>query len=325
MNELISFIKERASLFFLFVGLAILVGLLYYVDFDIIRASFNMIGSKIVIVFAIPIIWISCNTLCISTLTQHQIPFHHLLYNQITGDAYNVLTPFAGLGGEPYKIKHLTNWLSLDKASEAILRDRLIHTLSGIFYSCLTLWIVLFIVELPQSFFFTFIVIGTVLALLTALLGFVILSDKPEKFLGIILKKLKLLEEFRGNALNHSIFFQALLLKTLGRFLNLVEIYTIFYLLGVSVGFSDVMTVSAMLSLTSTLLFIIPQGIGINEAGISGALKLIGHSVELGLSIGLIRRARVLFWAVFGLSLHFFSLLVKNIQFDKQIEHKKQH
>lgn len=320
MSELLNSIKKRSSLVFLFIGLAILVALLYYMDFSVIADSFNMVGNKIFLVFAVSMLWIVCNTLCVSTLVNHQVPFYHLLYNQVTGDGYNVITPFAGLGGEPYKIKHLTNWLSLDEASETIMRDRLIHSLSGILYTCLTLWVVILFIPLEKALYITFVILGIVLTAFSIIYSFIILSDKPEKVLGKIMKKMKLLEEFRSNRLSKKIFFQALFYKMFGRVLNMVEFVVIFLLLGIAPDLLEIITIAAMLALSGTFLFIIPQGIGVNEAGISGAFQLIGRPVELGLGVGLIRRARVLFWALFGIALHLSVLFYRNFYLKRQRE-----
>lgn len=322
MNKFITLIKRKSNLVFLFIGVLVLIALLSYMDFSVIAESFNQLGKKIGIVFVVPIFWIVCNVLCVSTLIQHRVPFWSLMYNQITGDAYNVITPFAGLGGEPYKIKHLTNWLSLDEASELAMRDRLIHSLSGILYTGLTLWVVVLFVNLETSFFLTFSTFATVLTLAATLLGFLILSEAPNKFLGVILKKLKLLKDFRSNPLKKSIFLKALVYKLLGRALNMIEFLVILYLLGMQPTFLEIATISAMLSLSGTLLFIIPQGIGVNEAGISGAFKLIGQPIELGLGVGLIRRARVLFWALFGIALHFSFFMIQTLSLKKRTSTK---
>ena len=283
-------------------------------DTQIIVKSFELVGAKIFLVFAVALLWIICNTLCISTLLKHQIPFHNLLYNQITGDAYNVITPFAGLGGEPYKVTHLTNWVSIDTASEAIFRDRLIHSLSGLMYTGIMTLVVVTFMPLEQKLFFAFAGIGLLLTIFSGLLSFLILSNVPNKFLGGLLKKLKLLENFRSNPLKRSTFIQALFLKLLGRVLNLLEFMMIFFLLGLQPAFLEIVTISAMLALSGTLLFIVPQGIGVNEAGISGAFKLVGRSADLGLSVGLIRRARVLFWAFFGVGLHLSVTLIRKVR-----------
>lgn len=320
MTDKASRIKQRTSIFFLFIGLVILGTLLYYMDFSVIAKSFNLVGAKIFFVFAVAIIWIICNTLCVSTLVGHRIAFHHLLYNQVTGDGYNVITPFAGLGGEPYKVTHLANWLTLEEASETIMRDRLIHSLSGIIFTCMTLWAVVIFLPLEQSFFYTFTIIGTVLSIFSFIYSYIILSSAPEKLLGTLLKKLNVLKNFRSNPLERTIFLQALFFKILGRIANMLEFVVIFLLLGIDPVLLDIVTISAMLALSGTLLFIIPQGIGVNEAGISGAFKLIGQSVDVGLTVGLIRRARVLFWALLGVGIHLLTLVIKKSYLIKEKE-----
>ena len=316
--------KGRKNLLFLLLGVAILACLVYYMDVSILVNSFRLLGAKIFFVFGVAILWISCNAYCLSTLLGHKIPFYHVLYTQVTGDGYNVITPFAGLGGEPYKAKHLSNWVTLDTASEAIFRDRLIHSLSGIRYTSLTMLVVLLLVPLEKTYFITFTIIGLVLTAVSVLLTLLILSNAPNQFLGKILRKLKILKDYRSNPLDKGTFLKALFLKLMGRGLNLMEFLMIFTLLGISPSLLELVTISAMLSLSGTLLFIVPQGIGVNEAGISGAFKLVGRSANLGLSFGLIRRARVLFWAVFGVSLHLLFVLFRKRKKRKlQLESKK--
>jgi len=311
VKETKSTFKKYSGLFFLIIGILILAVLIYFLDIKVILESFSLLGYKIFFVFIPAIFWIMANTMCLSTLLQHKIPFPNLLFNQVTGDAYNVITPFAGLGGEPYKMKHLTNWVSLNDASEAILRDRLIHSLSGITYTSFTLLAVVVLIPLEKAFFITFITVGLVLLVFAAILAFIILSSAPNKYFGAIMKKLKLLEDYRSNPLSRITFLKAWSLKMIGRFLNMVEFLVIFILLGMLPDLNEIITISAMLSLSGTLLFIIPQGIGVNEAGISGAFKLIGYPLELGLTFGLIRRARVIFWALFGVGLHVGYLFLK--------------
>jgi len=304
-------LSKKNYLFLLF-GLIVFFGLIYLFDTEVILESFDLLGIKIFLVFSVAILWIICNTLCLSTLINHQIPFRSLLYNQITGDAYNVITPFAGLGGEPYKANHLTNWISLNEASEAILRDRLIHSLSGILFTSITLAIVIVSVPLDAALLNVFVITLILLATVSILLMLAILSNIPYKFLGHLLKKLKLLKDYRSNPLDKIVFIKALSFKLVGRTIAMLEFLCIFLLLGKTPTFIEIVTIIAMLALSGTLLFIVPQGIGVNEVGISGGFQLIGLPVELGLSFGLIRRARILFWAFLGIGIHYFYHLMKS-------------
>ena len=131
---------------------------------------------------------------------------------------------------------------------------------------------------------------------------------------------MKLLKEFKSKPLKRSIFLKALSFKLLGRVLNMLEFIVIFILLGIQPELLEIVTIAAMLALSGTFLFIIPQGIGVNEAGISGAFQLIGKPIELGLGVGLIRRARVLFWALFGIALHLSVLFYRNFLLKEQRE-----
>ena len=320
MNNLGNFIKKKSSLFFLFVGLSILAALIYYLDYSVITEAFSMVGNKIFLVFVVSIGWIICNTFCISTLVNKKVSFYHLMYNQVTGDGYNAITPFAGLGGEPYKIKHLTNWISLDEASEAIMRDRLIHSLSGILFTCLTLWLVIIFTHLESAYLIPFTILNIVLTVFSILFSLIILSDKPNKYLGKMMMKLKLIEEFKSKPLAKGIFLKALSYKMLGRVFTLAEFTVIFLLLGITPDLLEIVTVVAMLALSGTFFFIIPQGLGVNEVGISGAFQLIGRPIDLGLGVGLIRRSRVLFWALFGITLHLAVLFYRNFYLKRQRE-----
>lgn len=48
----------------------------------------------------------------------------------------------------------------------------------------------------------------------------------------------------------------------------------------------------------------IPQGIGVNEAGLTAAFRILGWSTSDALALGLLRRARIVGWALMGLLLH---------------------
>ena len=67
----------------------------------------------------------------------------------------------------------------------------------------------------------------------------------------------------------------------------------------------------ALLSLSSTIFFVIPQGLGVSEGSSSWAFKILGLGGELGLIFGLIRRSRVIFWAILGVAIHLTVLLIR--------------
>ena len=88
------------------------------------------------------------------------------------------------------------------------------------------------------------------------------------------------------------------------KFLLCLKVSFIFILLGFTPSLIDLLAVLTMLTVSSSIMFIFPQGIGVHEASIAGAFKMLGYSTTLGLSFGLIRRARTIFWVLFGVVLH---------------------
>jgi uncharacterized membrane protein YbhN (UPF0104 family) len=97
----------------------------------------------------------------------------------------------------------------------------------------------------------------------------------------------------------------------------MVELLVIFSILGYSPSIIDLTAVAGMISTSATLFFIIPQGLGVNEIGISSALALLTYPASLGITFGLIRRARMIFWALFGLALHLGFSVVKRFSLSR--------
>lgn len=84
-----------------------------------------------------------------------------------------------------------------------------------------------------------------------------------------------------------------------------------FMIFSLSPNFFDLTAVAGFISTSATIFFIIPQGLGVNELGISTALDILGYTAALGITFGLIRRARMIFWALFGVALHLAVSVVK--------------
>ncbi len=301
--------KKISVYLFLFLGLAILGYLMYNIEWEALKSAFTMVGYQIFIVFAAALLWISCNALCLSVLADHKVPFFYLMYTQITGDAYNSITPFGGLGGVPVKINNLTKYLNFHQASETIIRDQLIHSTSGIMFTAFLSFLAIGILPNEEAYIIPLLITGVVFLVLSILFTLLIFSEKPGKLLQRLLTKIKMLSDYRSNPIDRATFLKALGFKMLGRVISMIELLIIFMLLGFAPSFLDILTVMTVLTIGSSILFIFPQGIGVHEAGITGAFSILGYSAAMGLSFGLIRRARSLFWMIFGIALHLLVVL----------------
>ncbi|MEL6867776.1 MAG: lysylphosphatidylglycerol synthase domain-containing protein, partial [Bacteroidota bacterium] len=295
------------------IGVIILCLMIYNMEITVVAESLSTVGGMVFLVFATAIPWIFANAMSIANLTRNKIPFLDLLYIELTGDAYNAIIPLAGLGGEPYKIKQINNWLDLDVASNAIVHNRLIHSLTGILFTSIMVALSVYLVDLPENIILPMMIASGVLFVVAAIMTWVTLSSAPTRLSAYIMRKLQILDNHRVEALPASRFLISFFFKMLGRALNLLELMAIFYVLGYDIHMANVVMVSAFLSLSATLFFIIPQGLGVNEAGVSTAFVILGLGAPVGLIFGLVRRARVIFWAIVGVALHVTVLIIRKI------------
>jgi hypothetical protein len=242
--------------------------------------------------------------LCV--LLDNKVLFRDAMYTQLSGDAFNIITPLLGMGGEPYKARHLANFVPLEDSSRAIVQSRLIHALSGVVFTAIILTLTIITVDLSGYPGFALgLTVATVIMVVTSgLLLWVTMSRVPSRFTGLVLSKLKIVEEFRHDQLSWPKFWATMALKMIGRGGTYMELYFIFLVLDIAPKFADVVLVEAMIMVSVSLFFFVPQGLGVNEAGIVTAFNIAGYAAASGVVYGLIRRARMVVYALLGLFIY---------------------
>ncbi len=284
-------------------GVGIIAALLFYVPIELVGNSLALIGGKVFLVFSVAILWIVTNTLATSTLVRNKVPFLDLLYNNITGEAYNTILPLASLGGEPYRIQHMTNWLDLHTASRAVVVERLIRAITGMLFAAVCLTFTLAFVDMSSAVFTTVAILAAVHYAVSLGIVWLSLSHAPSKVVTFVLKKFKMVEEYRSEPIPAGRFFAATGWKFLSRIFSLVEMYAIFAILGYAPSMADIITIAGAIAVSASVFFM-PAGLGVNELGIASALTILGYPAALIISFSVVRRASVIFWALLGVALH---------------------
>ncbi|NCN27426.1 NTP transferase domain-containing protein [bacterium] len=301
------------SPYVLFVAGVALFGYLFSkVSAEEVFASLSSIGPGYLLIFFIaPPIWFAFNAMSLWTLGGYRIRLIDLFYNQVVGEAINALLPLAGLGGEPYKANHMSQWIPVEEATNVVVRDRLVHVVSGLLFSSLLGFITLSTLPMSPAFQTPVLAVSAFLAFLCIAFSVVSLSQAPTKFTKILLKRFKFLSEFENTHFTVRKFSESLFYKMLGRAGALLEAFIIFKCLGIEPGLVEVVAVTFLIAASAAVFFVVPQGLGVNEVGIAGAFQMIGLSTPMALAFGIARRIRVLFWAVLGvicyMSVTFFS------------------
>lgn len=297
-------------------GIGIVAALLFYVPLNLVADSLALVGNKVFLVFSVAMLWIITNTLTTSTLVKGKVPFIDLLYNQITGEAYNTILPLASMGGEPYRIQHLTNWLDLHTASRTIVVDRLIRAITGLLFAATCLTLTLVLVKLSSAVFITVAVLAVLHLIFGTGIIWLSLSQAPSKMINFTLNKLKMVEDYRNEPIPASRFFAAMGYKFVSRIFSLVEMYVIFSLLGYDPSMGDVITIAGFIAVSTTVFFM-PAGLGVNELGIASALTILGYPAALIISFSIVRRASVIFWALLGVALHASVTVAKKLAWSR--------
>jgi hypothetical protein len=302
------------------VGTGILALMLSRAPVAEIAAALSGVGLGALLLLGIPLVWIFLNTLSLAALVDHEVRIVSLLRNRLVGEAINTLVPLAGVAGEPYKIMHLSSFVPLDRATHAVVGDKLINTLSGLVFFVAAGSLAIALVELPATLAVGMAVLVGLSALGSVGLSAAVLSGLQGRVLRRVLGKLGLAADDRSPPLRARTFVVALALNVAGRVASLLEVLALLHLLNVPADVVHVVALAAVMSATGILFFAIPQGIGVSEAGVAGAFLLLGLPVHLGLAFALLRRGRIVFWALVGLAVHVLHGIVARIRAQVALE-----
>ena len=305
---------QNGSFAMFLVGTAILGLMLSRAPLAEIVGTLSGVGYRASLVLGIAFTWILLNTMSLAALVDHEVRIVSLLRNRLVGEAINTLVPLAGVAGEPYKVMHLSTFLPLERATHAVVSDKVINTISGLLFFVAAGSLSIAWIALPPPLA---VGMGVLVALSVAGsvgLSAMVLSEMQGRVLGRVMRRLGLVGDPRIPPLRPRTFAVALAFNVAGRAASLLEVVALLHLLNLSTDPAHVVALGAVLSATSILFFVIPQGIGVSEAGIAGAFALLGLPVHVGIAFALLRRGRIVVWAFLGLVVHVLHGIVTRVR-----------
>ncbi|ODS83458.1 MAG: hypothetical protein ABS46_06310 [Cytophagaceae bacterium SCN 52-12] len=250
------------------------------------------------------------------------LPFGEVFRLTITGYAINYVTPFVGLGGEPYRVMELVPRLGVTKAASSVLQYGLMHMLAHVAF-----WLASIALMITRPDLDGLLLAGCLVTLFTGLtLGYIFLRIYRQGFLvaalgyvsswPLIGKQAALLLSSRYETLKRidgqvtelyanrkPVFYRALFLEFAARVVGCAEIYFIGVATGPDMSWSDAVIVSSGSSLFANLVFFFPMQLGTREGGMALALGSIGLPAASGVFISLVTRIRELVWIAIGYAL----------------------
>lgn len=235
------------------------------------------------------------------------------------GEAFNSVTPFGSLGGEPVKAhllkKHYGLGFKQGLASQVVARTTLMLSL------------ILFMIPGTAFLFMTdgiadsfktgsatgLLTFSSLIALfllfqltgcLSLMVGWFDRTFPKSEARPAVDHLLALCTMMSGYYRNHpGLCFKSLLIAWLGWVAGILELYLILHFLGFEVNWMVLWTIEAILQLVRVGSFFIPLNLGAQEAGLVVIFVSMGMTGNLGLTVSLVRRIRELIWIGIGLLL----------------------
>ena len=325
--------KQRWRNIFFLCGVAAVVLMLFTFDADWTRvrevlAQAGIWFPVILVLWGFIYLINACSFgLIINDGTGKRVPFCKVFQLTVSGYALNYVTPLGLMGGEPYRILELSNFVGGKKATSAVILYSMMHICSHFCFwaSAVALYVVLHFCAggqyLLNGWMCAMLGIITVVFLLVLWLfslgykyGFVvkvfgILSRIPvvKKWAADYLDKHRPeLEEVDSQiAFLHkqrrAPFWWSLFLEYAARVISCMEYWLLIGLFMPGFSFWDSILVMAFSSLFSNLIFFSPMQMGGYEGGMALAAGGVQVPGAYGLYTALVARLRQMVWTVIGI------------------------
>ena len=289
---------------FSIVGLSAFVAALYFVPWDGVQASIMKAGWWVLPVFMVSLGWQLMNTAGLHVLLRGQVPFGVLLYNRLVGEALNATIPMANLGGEPFKAYHLSRHVKVEEALPAIVSDKIINISAGLLFSGACLITGSFLPHgLPPSLALVMAPAGALSLAAGILLSLALISPLVKSLLGRLMKLVRR-DPGRIPRLGMGTLAKAMAWHFAGRVLLAAELAGFLLLLTHEAAqLSTLIVLAGFTGLLGQVFFMIPQGLGVNEIGITAVMMLMGTGETVGMALAILRRGRMVLWAIAGLGI----------------------
>lgn len=256
-------------------GLLLLLGLWAQFSLQLVGQALMRAGWGLLPLSLLGLCWAMWDVVSIGKLLKSPRQWFRLLMMEWSSDGLSRLIPSAGLGGEPFRYRHLRPMTS--EPGKLVLVYRIFHALTGLMATGVTAALCLWWGLSPQHPWGKLALVSAlaVLAGSSALLWW-----RPWPRITLTL---------------------AIIPKMVSRFVQVSEVAILLILLGQLPTPERVLILQAYLAASASLFAFVPGGLGVQEAAlVQGAIDC-GLGAEVGFQIGLLRRCRQMMWAGWGL------------------------
>ncbi|MGE5748703.1 MAG: lysylphosphatidylglycerol synthase domain-containing protein [Gemmatimonas sp.] len=257
----------------------------------------------------------------LTMIEEPRLPFIRAWVVNVAAFSMNYLTPFASIGGEPFKIVAASQWMGARNGAASVLNYRLVHMQAHILVFLTGVVLAFFLLPAGTIATSLLIVLTLVLLVIGALLLAVHREGVIERLFDLasripLLNRFAIRLEPRRSALmevdrqliafhrsSPMRYYGALLMEYSARVLSMLEFFIIARGVGHPVSFGTAFLIGGFSSLVVNLFFFMPFNVGSKEGGLAVIFVALGLPSRLGVAAAVVSRLRELSWIGIGLVL----------------------
>jgi hypothetical protein len=248
--------------------------------------------------------WFAAGSSALYLLLDRRVRWWRVLWIRLVGDSYNSLLPFAGFGGEPFKVRQLSKSLEPADVMATLIRDRVVDNAMGFVFGAAELAVGLTGYGVDARLHVALIGYIAACAVLGAAGIALVRTRLPGRIGGWLARLLGDAAPERITPLPVGRLVRAVACCFAARTLGVLEKLTLLWVLGLPHDLVTAAFVDGMLNAVGYVSFMIPQGLGVFEGTSVFVLGIVGAPGPAAIAFALAGRGRMLVVALFGVSLH---------------------
>jgi len=256
--------------------------------------------------------------LCVKT--KRSLSLLRLFRIMLVGEAFNDMSPAGPVLGDTVRVFVASKHMSAEDSATSVAAERLIYSFSVVLF--LLGGVALLLLEITMPGRARLVTSGLILCLLLSLLVPYLIIRRRYLLVGEVLDRLKglglglaLLERYeqRIRAFEKSIhdffwgqrklFLWVLSINIITHLVGVGEAYFILKATGTQVSMLTAFLVESANRVAQLICTFVPFGLGVEEGTAGAALHALGYGASAGISLGIIRKIRTVFWIAVGLLL----------------------
>ena len=256
--------------------------------------------------------------LCVKT--ERSLSLLRLFRIMLVGEAFNDISPAGPVFGDAVRVWVASKHMSAEDSATSVAAERLIYSFSVVLFLLGGVGLLLLEITLPGRA--RLVTSGLILCLLSSLLVPYLIIRRRYLLVGEVLDRLKgsglrfaFLERYEHRIRTfettihdfflgqRKLFFFVLSINIMTHLVGIGEAYFILRATATQVSMLTASFVEMANRVAQMICTFVPFGLGVEEGTAGAALRALGYGASAGVSLGIIRKIRTVFWIAAGLVL----------------------